>query len=139
MKLNFNKAQCFTVPEKLYRLLNTELVTLTTPALEASAITFNFRDNDYSAELGGHHPVEIRLELHNNLWQFIYLTDFSYQGFPYPELVKEIDACFQSKQVYSLYRGWLNRRDSNQLLKLFIENFVEYHSMGTYQVTVSCD
>jgi|TARA_R110001583_G_scaffold194969_1_gene368018 hypothetical protein len=139
MKLNFDKAQCFTVPEKLDLLINAELATLTTPALDTSTITFNFRDNDYSAESGGFQPVEIRLELHNNLWQFIYITDFSYQGFPYPELVKEIDICFQSKRVYSLYGGNLSRRDGNELLKLFLSNFIEYHAMGTYQVTVSCD
>jgi len=139
MKLNFDKAQCFTVPEKLYRLLNAELATLTTPALATNAITFNFRGNDYSADKGGYHPVEIRLELHNSLWQFIYITDFSYQGFPYPELVKEIDFCFQSKQVCSLYGGNLSRRDGNDLFKIFLSNFIEYHAMEAYSASISFD
>lgn len=56
-----------------------------------NTIVFNFRDNTYSHDNGGYHPVEISITCHDGLWQFDYITSFSYQGYPYPELAKEID------------------------------------------------
>ena len=137
MKLNFNKVQGFTVPVKLQSLLNTELTKVEIIDVTFTALTFNFRDPKYTAEKGGYHPVELRLEKHNDLWEYIYITDFSYQGGPYPELVKEIDVCFESKRVYSLYSGWLRGGNAKDLLKLFITNFIEYHSMNAYQTKIS--
>lgn len=58
---------------------------------DAKNIVFNFRDNTYSHDKGGYHPVEISITCHNGLWKFDYITSFSYQGYPYPELAKEID------------------------------------------------
>jgi hypothetical protein len=91
MKLNFTKDQGITVPLQLHSILNFELAKVEIPDPNLCALTFNFRDPNYTADKGGYHPVELRLEKHNELWQFIYITDFSYQGGPYPELVKEID------------------------------------------------
>jgi hypothetical protein len=136
MKLNFNK-QCFALPAKLHTLLNCELEKVETPDTDVYAVTFNFRDPNYSAEKGGYHPLELRLEKQSDHWQFIYITDFSYQGGPYPELVKEIDVCFESKRVFSLFGGWLNERNGKELLKLFISNFIEYHTMDTYQTEIN--
>jgi hypothetical protein len=137
MKLNFNKVQGFTVPVKLHTLLNRELAKVKTPELGSYALTFNFRDPNYSAEQGGYHPVELRLEKHNDHWQFIYITDFSYSGGPYPELVKEIDVCFETKRVFSLFGGFLSQRNGRDLIKLFISNFIEYHSMNAYQTKIN--
>ena len=139
MKLNFNDVQGFTVPENLFQLINTELADKKTPANTFNAITLNFRDPSYSPSTGGYHPVEMRLEKKNELWQLTYITDFSFQGSPYPELVKEIDVCFFTKQVFSLFCGWLQNKNAKELLNLFIENFIEYYSMGSYQVSVSFD
>jgi hypothetical protein len=139
MKLNFNKVQGFAVPEKLFQLINTELTDTTTSANTTNAITLNFRDPDYSALAGGYHPVEIRVEKKSELWQIAYITDFSFQGSPFPELTKEIDVCFITKQVFSLFCGWLQNKNAKELLSLFIENFIEYYSMGSYQVSVSFD
>jgi hypothetical protein len=145
MKLNFKKHQGLTLPKELFKLLNTEMAKTAIPKAKFNAITFNFRDDDYNASTGGYHPVEIRVEKQptdeaiKDHWQLMYITDFSYQGSPYPELVKEIDICFVSKRVYSLYSGWLAPRDGQELLRLFIDNFIEYHSMSTYIVTVSLD
>lgn len=136
MKLNFNKVQCFSMPEKFYQLLNTALEEIPSKP-NAKAITLNFRDPSYSVELGGYHPVEVRLELHNQGWQLVYITDFSFQGSPFPELVKEIDICFISKQVFSLFGGWLNHKSSKELMTIFISNFIEYHAMKAYQTSVS--
>jgi len=139
MKLNFNDVQGFAVPENLFQLINTELADKTTPANTFNAITLNFRDPGYSPSTGGYHPVEMRLEKKNELWQLAYITDFSFQGSPFPELVKEIDICFFTKQVFSLFCGWLQNKNAKELLGLFIENFIEYYSMGSYQVSVSFD
>jgi hypothetical protein len=139
MKLNFNEVQGFSVPENLFQLINTELADTTTPSNTLSAITLNFRDHSYSAEAGGYHPVEIRLEKKKELWQIAYITDFSFQGSPFPELTKEIDVCFITRQVFSLFCGWLQNNNAKELLNLFIENFIEYYSMDSYQVSVSFD
>jgi hypothetical protein len=139
MKLNFNDVQGFAVPENLFQLINSELADKTTPAIAFNAITLNFRDPGYSSSTGGYHPVEMRLEKMNELWQLAYITDFSFQGSPFPELVKEIDVCFFTKQVFSLFCGWLQNKNAKELLNLFIENFIEYYSMGSYQVSVSFD
>lgn len=143
MKLKFKQPQDLTLPVKLFKLLNTEIAKEEIPKTTFNAITFNFRDDNYNANTGGYHPVEIRVERQptdeagKEHWQLIYITDFSYQGLPYPELVKDIDVCFVSKRVYSLYSGWLEHRDGQELLKLLIDNFIEYHSMSTYSVTTS--
>jgi len=144
MKLNIQKPQSLNLPVKLLHLLNTETVKQGTSMASVNAVTFNFRDDDYSADTGGYHPVEIRIEKvdrtqNDEQWQFIYMTDFSYQGAPFPELVKEIDICFVSKRVHSLYGGYLNHSQGQQLLTVFISNFIEYHSMGAYHVTIICD
>jgi hypothetical protein len=137
MKLNFDKIQGFVMPAKLHSLLNSEMAKVEVAEENLYAVTINFRDPNYTADKGGYHPVELRLEKYNNLWRFIYMTDFSYQGRDYPELVKEIDVCFESKRVYSLFGGWLNPRNGKDLFKLFINNFIEYHAMNTYKTKIS--
>ncbi len=105
----------------------------------AKAVTLNFRDPDYSPEAGGFHPVEVRLEKQATSWQLVYITDFSYQGRYTPELIKEIDVCFSIKQVYHFLAGWLNAREGEELLALFISNFVEYYNTGCYQVSLTTE
>lgn len=139
MKLNFNKAQYFSMPEELYLLLNTELEQVELPTANTNAITLNFRDLYYSEELGGYHPVELRLERHKQAWQLIYITDFSFQGIPFPELTKEINICFITQRVFSLFGGWLHDKNGKVLITTFINNFIEYHAMNAYQTSISFD
>lgn len=139
MKLNFNEVQGFPVPVKLYQLIDQSLADISTPNDDFNAITLNFRDPNYSADAGGYHPVEIRMEKQNELWQLVYITDFSYQGGSFPELVKEIDVCFLTKQVFNLFIGWLQNRNAKELVSLFIGNFIEYYTSDCYQVSVSFD
>ena len=139
MKLNFNEVQGFPVPVELFEIINQSLTGTSLPKDDFSAITLNFRDPDYSADTGGYHPVEIRIEKQNELWQLVYITDFSYQGGPFPELVKEVDVCFISKQVFNLFIGWLQNRNAKELLTLFISNFIAYYTNDCYQVSVSFD
>lgn len=141
MKLNYDKAQCFTLPDTFYELINVELsavtITKSLPHSDPQAIVLNFRDPEYCADSGGYHPVEVRLSKHNHSYQLIYITDFAFHGCPHAELVKEIDVCFQAKQVYHLYGGWLNKQESLELIELFIGNFIEYHAMGVYTVEIT--
>ncbi|MGC3835589.1 DUF2787 family protein [Moritella viscosa] len=55
------------------------------------ALTLSYLTSEINSEDGGFHPVEISITNHNGLWQFDYITSFSYQGYHYPELAKEID------------------------------------------------
>ncbi|MGL1956966.1 MAG: DUF2787 domain-containing protein [Colwellia sp.] len=141
MKLNFDKDQCFSLPDKFYELINTEInsirPTKSLPHSEPEAIVLNFRDPEYSAKDGGYHGVEIRLCKYNNHYQLIYITDFAFHGCPHAELVKEIDVCFHDKQVYHLYGGWLSKKEGIELIELFIGNFIEYHAMGVYTVEIT--
>lgn len=144
MKLNFKKPQNLTLPVKLFKLMNAEIAKSTTAITSHNTLTFNFRDTDYSASAGGYHPVEIRVERIGSsqkpdYWQLVYITDFSYQGSPYPELVKEVDVCFVNNRVYSLYGGNLNHSQGQALLTLFISNFIEYHTMDAYELSMSSD
>lgn len=49
------------------------------PPIVSNGVTINFRDPSYSADAGGFHPVEIRLEyaLATSMWQVCYITDFA--------------------------------------------------------------
>lgn len=61
MKLNFNKAQCFSMPEKLYLLVNTELEQVELPMANISTITLNFRDPYYSSRVWWLPPRRVSL------------------------------------------------------------------------------
>jgi hypothetical protein len=96
MKMNIKKPQGLTLPTKLFELINDEIVKHKVDVTSNNALTLNFRNTDYTATTGGYHPVEIRLEKIGSTpkpdhWQLVYITDFSYQGGPQPELVTEID------------------------------------------------
>lgn len=136
MKLLFNKELCFAMPEALYSLINNEVSKIEVDP-EVNTIVLNFRDPSYSQINGGFHSIELMLTKVNNLWQLTYATDFAYHGVGKPELVKEIDVCFSSKRVYQLFSGWLEPKESAELAKLFIDNFIEYYNMGVYAVEIS--
>tara|TARA_R110001583_G_scaffold115266_1_gene265800 strand:+ start:11258 stop:11683 length:426 start_codon:yes stop_codon:yes gene_type:complete len=141
MKLTFDQRQCFSVPEKLYTILNTELAKQTDPDSSSLGITFNFRDLDYSASSGGYHPVEIRINRNNiNMpWELEYLTDFCFVGFPYPELAKDIDVCFQTKQIYTQFGIGMSKKESDEFLAMFLNNFISYVEMDVFTVKITFD
>lgn len=138
MKLTFNKSQRFAVPERLTAILNSELTDIDNVEPGINGITFNFSDDDYSAERGGFHPVEVRIINSDNLWMFEYITDFSFQG-AYPELVKDIDVCFLTGQIYTLYSGCLQGDSARELIDLFLSNFISYVEANIFTVTVGFD
>jgi hypothetical protein len=141
MKLTFNKSQCFTVPEKLYQLLNDELAEISLPESNTEGIVLSFRDHDYLNTQSGFHSVEVRLIRSmadgDETYQFVYLTDFSFQGAPYPELTVDIDVCFIAEQVYTVYGGWLDKASGEELKELFLTNFISYVEMGVFEVEIT--
>ncbi|MCD9475486.1 DUF2787 domain-containing protein [Photobacterium phosphoreum] len=104
------------------------------PTTSTSALTFNFRDTGYSAESGGWHPVEIRIEQENGQWHFSYITDFSYVGHPYPELAKEVDFDFDNNRASVLYSWEELITDSRviEFYQMWEHNFVAYVEMEAF-------
>jgi hypothetical protein len=139
MAIKIEQVPELNVPESLFDVIVNAITKQGESIGNASELTLNFRDKDYSAAAGGFHPVEVRLEKRGIGWQLVYITDFSYQGRPDSELVKEIDVCFVIKRVYHMLVGWLSEREGKELLTLFVTNFVEYYNTGCYQVTISTE
>ncbi len=139
MAIKIGQVPGLNVPESLFDVIVNAITKQGESIGNASELTINFRDKDYSAAAGGFHPVEVRLEKRGIGWELVYITDFSYQGQSDSELVKEIDVCFVIKRVYHMLVGWLSEREGNELLTLFVTNFVEYYNTGCYQVTISTE
>lgn len=100
------------------------------------AVTMNFRDPLYSAETGGFHPVEIRLLRLHEQWQFDYVTDFSFMGNYYPELEKKLDICWSQGYVYHFMMGDIDEEEGGALFELWQRNFIQYHKMKCYKVSI---
>ncbi|UPR51795.1 DUF2787 domain-containing protein [Vibrio cyclitrophicus] len=111
------------------------------PTASTRALTFNFRDTSYSAESGGWHPVEIRIEQEDGQWSFSYITDFSYVGYPYSELAKEVDFDFTNEEAAFLYMPPQPINDTRVIdfYQMWELNFMTYLHMEVFdeiQVTV---
>ncbi|MDE1348527.1 DUF2787 domain-containing protein [Vibrio aestuarianus] len=109
---------------------------------EASSITLNFRDSSYSSEAGGYHPVEILLCKSGNQdkWSISYITDFAYYGFPYAELVKELDFDIEHFIFTTPYSKpmHINHESVKDMFNLWQRNFLTYLEFDAYdQVEVS--
>ena len=104
------------------------------PTTSTSALTFNFRDTGYSAENGGWHPVEIRIEQENDQWHFSYITDFSYVGHPYPELAKEVDFDFDNGIASFLFMKQvpISCDDVMDFYQVWEMNFLAYVEMEVF-------
>ena len=139
MKLPLTRPQGFALPTKFFQLIDAEITKANVNIQAYAALTLNFRDPNYSPIDGGYHPVEIRIEKTNDAWHLIYMTDFSYQGHPYPELTKEIDVCFVTSQLSTLFGGPHSALANKSFIKMFVSNFIEYHEMDIYEVSISTD
>ncbi|MBB1454609.1 DUF2787 family protein [Pseudoalteromonas sp. SG43-5] len=139
MAIKIEQVPGLNVPESFIDVIVNAITKQDESIGNASELTINFRDKDYSAKAGGFHPVEVRLEKRGIGWVLVYITDFSYQGRVDSELVKEIDVCFVIKRVYHMLVGWLSEREGKDLLTLFVANFVEYYNTGCYQVTITTE
>lgn len=106
--------------------------------IKSETVTLNFRDPTYSAKRGGFHPVEIRLEQHDNMWHFCYITDFSYIGSgSYAELAKELDFDFQSGVFQNLF-GVFPIEQATEMYQIWEGNFLYYYlELEAFTVSIS--
>ena len=108
------------------RFTNAIAELLTQQQITGDSITINFRDPNYSAEDGGFHPVEIRLEKHGDTWQFCYITDFTYVGIgPFAELAKDLDFDFQAGVFQNLF-GVFPIEQATDMYQIWEGNFLHY-------------
>jgi len=122
MDINY-KDLALPVSKRLTAALTEELGDT---SVSTSAITLNFRDPSYSAETGGFHPVEIRLERRGDAFDIIYITDFAYIGIgPFAELVKELDFDFQSGVFQNLH-GIFPIETGYDIYRIWEGNFLHY-------------
>lgn len=123
------------------------LVNLITPELEElnivnlpSAVTLSFRDLDYSAERGGYHPVEIRVEIKDRHGIISYITDFCYVGQGWcQELAKSVDFNFSTNEFHSLGFPYVPLTEAEDLFATWQENFLTYYKMGVFNASVVID
>lgn len=105
-----------------------------------NAVTINFRDPDYSAEAGGYHPVEIRIEISEDKGVLSYITDFCYVGQGWcSELAKELDFDFESGDFYALDLPRQDLANCTEFYALWQDNFLAYNRMGVFDVTVTVE
>ena len=128
------------VTPALLTLLNQEVAETVLDLERLTQLTFNFRNPGYSAEQGGVHPVEIRLIRGLDGWLFDYVTDFSYQGLGQDaELCKELDFNFLDHEHFLLGWGPLRLTEAHELFAMWQSNFMAYHRLESFTVTVSGD
>jgi len=110
--------------------------------LEASSLTINFRDQSYSSESGGYHPVEIGLhKTASSSWLIQYITDFAYFGSYYPELDRNVDFDISKGTAFISGMGWIdiNRRDIKDFYRTWESNFLSYLDMDCFDdIEVTC-
>lgn len=102
------------------------IADLIAPYENEQAVTINFRDPNYSANDGGYHPVEMRLENDGDGWRFCYITDFCYVGSGYmAELAKELDFDFDAGVFQNLF-GTYPIEQAIEMFQIWETNFVFY-------------
>lgn len=106
--------------------LTTYLEQLITGHHSHQAITINFKDPSYSADAGGFHPVEIRLEKEQSQWRIIYITDFCYMGTGYmADLAKDLDFDFDCG-VFQNILGVYPLEQAADIYQVWEQNFMTY-------------
>ncbi|MBF0382426.1 MAG: DUF2787 family protein [Magnetococcales bacterium] len=99
-----------------------------------NGVIINFRDPDYSQEIGGYHPVEVMV---NNAGCIQYITDFSYTGSPpFAELAKELDFDFAAGIFGHMGRDY-PIKEGMDLFRVFQSNFCSYHNSDVFTVKVT--
>ena len=102
------------------------IADLLAPYENENGVTINFRDPNYTADDGGYHPVEIRLENEGDDWRFCYITDFCYVGSGYmAELAKDLDFDFDAGVFQNLF-GTYPIEQALEIFQVWENNFVYY-------------
>lgn len=139
MELNYNLNDLpFTISSKLLEILTNEISKAVNLTDQQDEFTLSFRDECYSPELGGYHPVEIHLVKLKGLWCFDYITDFTFVGCGQDaELAKEIDFDFTSGLGFQLYSGDDGIKQFTELYKIWESNFISYFESGVFKTQVT--
>jgi len=139
MKALINKENAaLPISNKLIELLTNVIASKQLKPTELNDITINFRDDSYDPELGGYHPVEVRLVKVNHHLNFDYITDFCYVGSGFnTELTKEIDFDFTNDVGFQLYSGHHKLIELSELFKLWESNFIEYVEQDIFTISVT--
>jgi hypothetical protein len=128
------------VSAKLHKQLNKQIKQKGI-AESDTQITINFRDlSYYKKKQGGYHPVEISMQknvLMGN-WDLLYITDFAYFGYPYPELATEFDFNFSIQTFFMIGCADkpLSHREVKEFYKLWQNNFTSYLESGAFDEIV---
>ncbi|HEY9029763.1 MAG TPA: DUF2787 family protein [Kangiella sp.] len=131
------EAYPFRISNKLLTMLGKEVIKSKVKLDSTESVTLCFKDETYSPEAGGFHPVEIRLIKAGDHWEVDYITDFCYVGSGYnAELVKELDFDFSNDYGYHLYSGEHSLIKLAGLYQLWEGNFLSYVAMDVFTVTV---
>ena len=127
---------CLPVTEQL----TTYLQQLITGHHSHQAVTINFRDPSYSADAGGFHPVEIRLEKDQSQWRISYITDFCYVGSGYmAELAKDLDFDFGSGVFQNLV-GTYPLEHATEIYQVWEQNFLAYCiSLNIFKIEIGAE
>ena len=139
MELNYNlEVLPFNISRKLLDILNNEIQKTGNEPEQQDEFTLSFRDKNYSAELGGYHPIEIHLVKLKGLWCFDYITDFTYVGCGQDaELTKEIDFDFTSGIGFHLYSGDDDLKFLTELYEIWENNFISYFESGVFKTKIT--
>jgi hypothetical protein len=134
MPLQINPQTRITLlPPEFVQVINV-VVQSSSEAANDSGVIINFRDQSYSAENGGYHPVEIHVDSKGDV---LSITDFAYFGMPpMVELGIELDWSFE----HDYFRQFDSMHDlecGRSLLGLYTRNFTAYYNSGVYQVEVT--
>lgn len=141
MKIKF-KPSLIIIQPKLLAIWNEIISADENVNEEVTQITINFRDSSYSCDEGGYHPVEISMQkdAETDHWGILYITDFSYYGHPYAELVKDLDFDFSTKTFLAAYcqpRG-ITTQSVKEIYQLWEHNFLSYLEYEAFdQIKVS--
>lgn len=123
------------ISAKLFVTIN-KAISENDVATDATNITINFRDSEYSCDAGGYHPVEIGLEKaqESGHWCLLYITDFCYCGFPYAELAKDLDFDFNADTFFASYcpPRPIKHRTVKELFEFWQHNFLSYLEFGAF-------
>lgn len=123
--------------DKLFSMLVRVLGEHAIDVDDSDSITLCFKDESYSKESGGFHPVEIRLVKSSKQWALDYITDFCFAGVGQDcELVKEVDFDFSNSYGFHLYSGEYPLSKLAQFYQLWESNFLSYVDMGVFKITV---
>jgi hypothetical protein len=127
-------------PQTIITMLDPDFVSLVNDLLKDTSlngsgiVALNFRDQSYSADTGGFHPVEVHVD---SKGEVLSITDFAYFGMPpMVELGIELDWSFE-QDSFRQFDNMYDLECGRGLLGLYLANFTAYYRSGVYQVEVT--